>query len=101
MRDDVGGRRQAGGVLRALAVLSVAVALALPGSAAASPRALIALRDGRHWAPTQNPVALATPTAPSAAASLPRTGGAPGLVALAGVGLLLLGTGLRERTRTP
>jgi LPXTG-motif cell wall-anchored protein len=101
----VGRLRQAEGVLRRLTiialvmVLTLPAALALPGAeAAGSGRStgspLIVLRDGRHWTSTRPGTRLAAQREP-VSGRLPRTGAAAGLFALAGIGLLLLGGGMR------
>jgi hypothetical protein len=88
-------------MVRVITLLAVLAMLVLPTGAGAKSRSsgsrpLITLRDGRHWASSRShrrPV-----TEPQrGATTLPRTGGEPGLAALAGLGLMLVGGGVRMR----
>jgi hypothetical protein len=85
-------------VVRALIVLLLAAALAAPASAAGArgiPGWMPPLPGGgarTSRLPTE--LALLARTRVSSAARLPRTGGAPGLLALTGLGLVLAGSGV-------
>lgn len=77
-------------------IFSVVVVLALPAVARATSGWMPPLPNGSWPAErTSAPLALLARARVSSVHELPRTGGDPGLIALAGAGLLLAGAGLR------